>query len=70
MNQQPREEQRDHVCPLHSGIEERTKNNSRRLGVLEVTMERVQNRLPVWATAVISLLTLLLGALGAAAFGK
>ena len=58
------------VCPFHSGMEERTGNNSRRIGVLEVAVEKIKNRLPVWATLAISLLMLALGALGARAFGQ
>lgn len=50
------------TCPLHSGIEAdvtqlKTDNEKQWAAI-----DQLRNRLPVWATAVISVLTFLLGA--------
>jgi hypothetical protein len=50
------------TCPLHSGIQadvEQLKTDNEKQWT---AIERLQNRLPVWATMVISVLTFLLGA--------
>ena len=49
-------------CPLHSGIKadvEQLQNENEKQWV---AIDQLRNRLPVWATVVISLLTFLLGA--------
>jgi hypothetical protein len=51
----------EHYCDLHSGV-------MMKIGALEKSdekqwnaIEKIQNRLPIWGTTVISLLTFLLG---------
>lgn len=45
------------TCKHHSGIEARLDDHEERLNRMEDLAERIQKRPPVWATAVISVLT-------------
>jgi len=57
------------TCPLHSGMVERLDAQRQRVEKLEEAIVGLQNRLPVWATLLISALTCALGASLATAFG-
>lgn len=46
------------------GLEEDGEANRREREKIWIAIDKLQNRLPVWATAVISLLTFLCGVLG------
>jgi hypothetical protein len=49
-------------CPEHSGFESRIENVETNIKEQWEAIKDVQKRPPVWATAVISILTFLLGA--------
>lgn len=49
-------------CKAHSGIEERVSKVETETEKQWKVLDQLRNRLPVWATIVISLLTFLLGA--------
>ena len=51
----------DKVCDAHSGLEARIHGLEDSEKKQWITIEKIQNRPPIWATAVISLLTFLLG---------
>ncbi len=50
------------VCDKHSGIDERMSNVEAETEKQWKVLDQLRNRLPVWATIVISLLTFFLGA--------
>lgn len=50
------------LCSAHSGIDERLSNVEDETKKQWKILDQLRNRLPVWATLVISLLTFLLGA--------
>jgi hypothetical protein len=55
------EQQYSNFCDAHSGVENRLKNLEDSDSKQWVTIDQLRNRLPVWGTVVISLLTFLLG---------
>jgi len=55
-------ENKNSFCKAHSGIEERLSNIETETEKQWQVLDQLRNRLPVWATIVISLLTFLLGA--------
>jgi len=55
-------------CDCHSGHEARIIQDEKDIRNIYEILERVRNRLPVWATLVFSLLTLAIGWLLASAF--
>lgn len=52
---------KDPVCAAHSGIESKIQSLEDSDAKQWEAIEKLQNRLPVWATIIISLLTFLLG---------
>lgn len=48
-------------CEFHREIEARTLRNEEDIKTIFELVEKVRNRLPHWATATISLLTLIVG---------
>lgn len=50
------------LCQAHSGIEQQLENLENDTKEQWTAINQLRNRLPVWATLVISLLTFLLGA--------
>jgi hypothetical protein len=44
-------------CPVGKVLEERTENMSRRIDGHDADIDKLQNRLPTWATFVIATLT-------------
>ena len=55
-------ENKNGLCKGHSGIEQKLKNLENDTKEQWTAINQLRNRLPVWATLVISLLTFLLGA--------
>jgi hypothetical protein len=55
-------------CPYHSGHEARIVQDEKDIKNLYELLEKVRNRLPVWATLIFSVLTLAIGWLLASAF--
>jgi len=53
---------KDRFCNAHSGIEQKLKDLESDTKDQWTAINQLRNRLPVWATIVISLLTFLLGA--------
>ena len=59
------------LCSAHSGVINEAQNLKDSNAKLWEVVEKLQNRLPTWATLVISLLTFLLGlAVGFISLGK
>lgn len=56
------EEKNNYVCKAHSGIDQKLRNLESDNVEQWTAINQLRNRLPVWATIVISLLTFLLGA--------
>ena len=55
-------DKQENVCPAHSGLEANIKNLADTVREQSETIRMLQNRLPVWATLIISVLTFALGA--------
>jgi hypothetical protein len=51
----------ENFCDAHSGMENRLKNLEDSDSKQWITIDQLRNRLPVWGTVIISLLTFLLG---------
>ena len=56
------EENKNSFCKAHSGIEQKLNNLENDTKEQWTAINQLRNRLPTWATFVISLLTFLLGA--------
>lgn len=54
-------EKRMAICPHHSGLDERIKNNTEAIVVHDEILRKLQNRPPAWVTIIIGLLTFALG---------
>jgi hypothetical protein len=52
----------NNICRAHSGIEQNIKDLQEDSKEQWLAINQLRNRLPVWATVIISLLTFLLGA--------
>jgi len=48
-------------CKMHEGHEARIAQNEKSIEMINQLLEKIRNRLPVWGTALISLLTLFIG---------
>jgi len=55
------EENKNNYCKAHSGIDKRIENVEKDTKEQWTAINQLRNRLPTWATFVISLLTFLLG---------
>ena len=55
-------EEQNNLCKSHSGFESRLENLEHNRDEMWEAIEKLRNRLPVWATVVISVLTFGLGA--------
>lgn len=57
-------------CSEHSGIDARVGQNEKDIGTIYEILEKVRNRLPYWATIVLSLAFLVIGWLVAYKMGQ
>ena len=57
-------------CSEHSGIEAKVGQNEKDIGTIYEILEKVRNRLPHWATILLSVTFLVIGWLIASKIGK
>jgi hypothetical protein len=53
----------DRLCAAHSGLVQSSRQHETQIGELWLAVKSVQNRPPVWATALMSFLTFVIGIL-------